>query len=275
MPSFRETREHLLLAWNINLISDEEYLLLYDVNTSHNPDFNYWIYEAFDFESIPADDCYTEFRFEKNDILRLKEVLQIPDEIVCFNYNDITVNGLEALCIFLKRLSYPSRFSDLIARFGRSVPQLCMIFIHALEFIDTQWRHLLEDLNQRWLAPVQLQSFVEAIHCKGAALDNVWGFIDGTLKACCRPKRNQRMLYNGHKRYHGLKYQSVTTASGMIANLFGPVEGKRHDSAMLAMSGLLNQLAQYSHDTKNNVLCVWGSSLSTSKIFSNKLLQIQ
>ena len=31
------------------------------------------------------------------------------------------------------------------------------------------------------------------------------------------------MVYNGHKRVHLLKFQSLTVPSGLIANLFGPV----------------------------------------------------
>ena len=53
------------------------------------------------------------------------------------------------------------------------------------------------------------------------------GFIDGTVRACSRPQISQRMLYNGHKRHHALKYHAVSTPNGLIANLFGPVEGKR------------------------------------------------
>ena len=43
----------------------------------------------------------------------------------------------------------------------------------------------------------------------------------------------------------------------MTANLFGPVEGKRHDSAMLAMSGLLQTLQRYSHGPNGEVLWVF------------------
>ena len=260
MPKFRETRDQLLLAWDSKALSDEEYLLLYDINTSSNPDFSYWNYDRFDLQSLPDDDCYAEFRFRKNDLLTLKNALRIPNEIICYNYNGLSVDGLEALCILLGRLSYPCRFSEMIPRFGRPVPQLCMIFNQVLDCIHFQWGHLLDDLNQGWLAPIELEKFARAIYQKGAALDNVWGFIDGTVKACCRPSRHQRVIYNGHKRYHGLKYQSVTTSSGMIANLYGPVEGKRHDSAMLAMSGLLNQLQQYSHNQNGNVLCIYGDA---------------
>lgn len=36
---------------------------------------------------------------------------------------------------------------------------------------------------------------------------------------------------------HGIKFQSVVAPKGLIASLFGPVEGRRHDSGMLADSG--------------------------------------
>ena len=55
-----------------------------------------------------------------------------------------------------------------------------------------------------------------------------------------------------------MKYQSVTTPSGMLANLFGPVEGKRHDCAMLVMSGLLQTLQRFSHGPNREELCIFG-----------------
>ena len=181
-------------------------------------------------------------------------MLQIPEQITCFNYNDVICDGTEALCILLKRLAYLNRFSDLIPRFGRSVPQICMIFKQMLMRIVDQWGRLLNTMNQPWLQPQYLQEFCRAIHDKGAPLHNVWGFIDGTMRGCCRPGLHQRLLYNGHKRYHGLKYQSVITPSGMIANLFGPMEGRRHDSAMIRISGLLHELQQHSQDINGNAL---------------------
>ena len=39
--------------------------------------------------------------------------------------------------------------------------------------------------------------------------------------------------------------QSVETPNGLIANLFGPVEGRRHDAFMLRISGLSDQLRQF------------------------------
>ena len=71
MPIFRKTREVLLCAISENMVSDEEFALLYDINTSKNRDFEYQIYNAFNLQEISDDDCVAGFRFQKNDILRL------------------------------------------------------------------------------------------------------------------------------------------------------------------------------------------------------------
>ena len=83
--------------------------------------------------------------------------------------------------------------------------------------------------------------YADAIHNKGAVSDNCFGFIDDTVRPICRPKENQRMVYNGHKRVHTLKFK-FNCSNYLIANLFGPVEGRRHEICMLAMSGLLPEL---------------------------------
>jgi hypothetical protein len=70
----------------------------------------------------------------------------------------------------------------------------------------------------------------------------MWGFIDDTLRNVCRPTRFQRAAYSGHKHTHGIKFQSIVTPDGLIVCLFGPIPGSRHDSFMLAESGLLQQL---------------------------------
>ena len=44
----------------------------------------------------------------------------------------------------------------------------------------------------------------------------------------------------------------------MIANVFGPVEGKKHDFAILAMSELLQTLQRFSHGPNGEVVCIFG-----------------
>ena len=99
-----------------------------------------------------------------------------------------------------------------------------------------------------------MRTFTDSIHARAAGLDCFWGFADRTLKGYCRPGQHQRKIYNGHKRCHGIKYQSASTTSGMIAYLF---RRSRHNSVMLAFSGLLQKLQLYSHDQYGNDLCIY------------------
>lgn len=85
----------------------------------------------------------------------------------------------------------------------------------------------------------------EKANLPAGSILRVWGFIDGTLRKTCRPKEFQRMAYSGHKRCHGIKFQSVVTPDGLIACLFGPIPGSRHDSFMLTESRLLDQLKTF------------------------------
>ena len=68
------------------------------------------------------------------------------------------------------------------------------------------------------------------------------------------------LFYNGSKRYHCLKYQSITTPSGIIANLFGPLEERPHDSFILTDSGVIVQPEQNSFDSEWNGLCIYGDA---------------
>ena len=92
-----------------------------------------------------------------------------------------------------------------------------------MRFIAGTHSHLLASFDQDCLQPNKLQEYADAVYQKSNAFPNCWGFIDGTVRAICRPEKNQRTVYNGHKRFHALKYQSVVAANGLIANLYGPI----------------------------------------------------
>jgi len=71
--------------------------------------------------------------------------------------------------------------------------------------------------------PPASSDYADAIAEQGAPLDNCFGFIDGTVRPISRPVELQEVVFNGHKRVHSIKFQSMTVPSGLIANLFGPV----------------------------------------------------
>lgn len=78
------------------------------------------------------------------------------------------------------------------------------------------------------------------------SLDNCVGFIDGTAIGIARPDDGglQRVVYNGTKRKHALKFQAVTTATVIVLHVHGPVEGRRHDWTLYYRYGLEEQLEQ-------------------------------
>lgn len=150
---------------------------------------------------------------------------------------------MEGKCILLWRLAYPCRYTDMVPRFGENPTELCLIFNSVLDFIYLRHRHWRWGMNP-FLQPGKLHKYAEAIYQHGAPLQNCFGFIDGIVREIACPKYNQQVMYNGHKRVHGIKFQNVIIQNGLIANLSGPFEGKRHDSVMLHESGLLNELQQ-------------------------------
>ena len=125
ITSFKETRELTLLCYAENLLSDDEFLVLWEKNQSSNPDFPWDGYGPFDLENIDEAECRAEFCVEKRDLPTLREVLGIPPTFKCPQRT--ICDGMEGLCMLLKRLAYPCRYSDMIARFGRPVPELCKI----------------------------------------------------------------------------------------------------------------------------------------------------
>ena len=61
--SFKDLREALLLSYEENTISDEEFLLLNDKYSSKNPEFEYSDYERFDSEVLNFGEfIFTRFR---------------------------------------------------------------------------------------------------------------------------------------------------------------------------------------------------------------------
>lgn len=254
--SFEKVRDALVYSFADGYIDEEEFLLLYDAYSSVNPKYPYWEYDDFDLDSFDSSECITEFRVNKNDIPRLADVLGVPQQFKCSQ--GTVCSGLEGLCLLLKRLAYPCRYFDLIYRFARPVPELCMIYNVVLDWVYDNHGHRLTSWNQPFLTSPYLEQYAQAVYQMGCPLTNCFGFMDGTVRPISRPEENQRVVYNGHKRVHALKFQSLVIPNGLIANLKGPFEGRRHDAGMLNESALLNELQTYAYTPTGQQLCVYG-----------------
>ena len=221
MASFRKARDALVVAYDSSLIDEEEFLALYDSCYSGNPELPFYEYPSFAFEEVNDEESCVDFRFKKNEILALARVLNLPEKFTCDQ--GTVCESIKALCIVLRRFAYPCRFSDLVPQFGRPVPELSMITNTVVDFIFQNHGEKLTTWNHALLNPQSLRLYADAIHQKGAALENCFGFVDGTVRRICRPGQMQRIVYNGHKRVHALKFQSVVLPNGIIANMFGPI----------------------------------------------------
>ena len=219
--AFKDLRNSLIISYDDGFIDDEEFVLLYDLYASKDLDFPYDAYAPFDLEELDEAECVAEFRFRKRDVRALADVLRVPDTMTCEQGSVCT--GIEGLCMLLRRMSYPCRYGDMIPRFAKPVPVLSMITNQMLDYIYNVHGHKVLNWNHDLLSPANLQMYVDTITAKGAPLDNCFGFIDGTIRAIARPERHQRILYNGHKRVHALKFQSIALPNGLIGNLYGPV----------------------------------------------------
>jgi hypothetical protein len=111
-------------------------------------------------------------------------------------------------------------------------------------YIFNRWKHLLRfDPNR--LTPHVLTKYAECIFAKGSPHPYVCSLMDGTLEEISRPTRNQRLVYNGWKRMHCLKYHVIISPDGMIIHVFGPIEGRRHDETCFKQSGVLEILEKH------------------------------
>ena len=86
-------------SYDDDLIDDDEFILLYEANTSRNPEFPYEEYGRFDLDEMDDTECKAEFRFGKTHILLLAEALGIPEKFTCSQ--GTTSDGIEGIYLVL------------------------------------------------------------------------------------------------------------------------------------------------------------------------------
>ena len=92
-----------------------------------------------------------------------------------------------------------------------------------MDLIYITRRHCITQWNPAVLNPGFLEQYAAAIAGKGTALANCFGFFDGTVHPISTPGEQQRIVYNGHKKVHALKFQLDAVPNRLIANMYGPV----------------------------------------------------
>lgn len=173
MASFKETRNLVLECYVDGIIDEDDFMLLYDLNQSQNPEFPHENYELFNFDALDPVECVGDIRVEKQDIPRLADALGIPP-VIKFQQRSIC-DGTDVIGVYvmlLRRFAYPCRLSDMIARFRRPVPVISMITKEVMNFLYNNHQQRLTQWNQFLLSRASLQEYANAIHRAGAAIDN-------------------------------------------------------------------------------------------------------
>jgi nuclease HARBI1 len=192
--------------------------------------------------------CLSEFRFRKQDLQQLANLLWprlavdlpgVREDVVV--KNKYRVPFKTGLLLVLYRFARPHKIhGDMKTFFGMRRSHICATIS---TFFDALYNFSFKFLNNPAIYKPRMPMYAALIEQKIGIVNNVRGFIDGTLCKTCRPTAHQRIVYSGHKRAHGLKFQSVVTPDGLIVDLFGPIEGSRHDSFMLGQSNLCSSFA--------------------------------
>ena len=199
-------------------------------------------------DDFTDNECIHNFRFRSHHLKQLFDLLWprmqrylIGNVLRVQCFNRYVCKFETGMLILLYRLSRPRRLCpDMEKTFGLRISHLSNIIN---TFSEALYKTALPYLTTPSLFTPRLEYYASLVYTKSEhAINNVWGFIDGTLRKTCRPNRFQKAAYSGHKRAHGIKFQLVLAPDGLIVSLFGPIAGSRHDSFMLGKSNLLHQL---------------------------------
>ena len=195
------------------------------------------------------DDATSRFlyRFTIPQLRCVCRALHLPDTITTTARD--RVSTLEAMALVCRRMAEPCRLYNVANEFGRSLGATSRIFHAMIALVHSMYSDTLY-LNEKLLMQ-RFRLYAESVRRAGSPLATCFAFIDGTKHYISRPgaraganefENLQRACYNGHPRRHCLNWQGVTAPDGIVLSMYGPVEGRRHDSTLLAMSGLLETL---------------------------------
>ena len=182
-----------------------------------------------------------------NELIEMTDALEIPDSIITPNWS--VFSSIKALTLTCTCFSSAGDLYQLSKEYDWSHSAISEIVNWVSTYVDITWQHLLEFDHNHLLSPHNLQRYANAIHCAGALLKGVWGFIDYTICQISHPMLWQHQAYNGHKKFHTLKFQAIMLLNGMFGHLFGLQEGCQNDSFLLNESRILDHCTEFAvHD---------------------------
>lgn len=212
-------------------------------------------------DSFAEDECWQRFRTLKVDLPRLLHCLKLDqqDSPFLIMSNGCRFTYEEILLFSLNRLVYPGRLQDLARdTYGRDYTQWSRAFHWFINYVCHNFGYLLTNNLNYWVD--YFPTFCRAIQAKliekgGPEYVNfrVAGFIDCTVIQSCRagggpigsgplaPRWDemiQRSVYNGWKKHHGTKFQTVEGPNGMCLHMYGPSSFRQSDLELYAASDI-------------------------------------
>jgi len=208
----------------------------------------------------------TDLRFDsKSEIRKLFTGFQFPERMSSSCRRSFT--GEEVFLFGLYRLGNAGKYNrrDIRDHFGFTHDSICSdCFRLFVDHMTEHWGYLLTN-NVGFWTPYFAQ-FAEAIRLmvweKGCYFEPgtfaIFGFIDNTMNATCRPKggpsrdgvnapRNdpqiQEAWYNGWKKLHGMKWQTVDLPNGMTYHAWGAISVRHNDLYSLRHSTINDLIA--------------------------------
>mmetsp|Transcript_44445 Transcript_44445/g.115556 ORF Transcript_44445/g.115556 Transcript_44445/m.115556 type:complete len:399 (-) Transcript_44445:403-1599(-) len=167
--------------------------------------------------------------------------------------------GAFALFVVCSRLAYPGRLLDYEHYYNKDRSATGRIYRSALDhilerksFLVTMHTCLYKRRVQKHFAE-RIQSVTEADRIP------IFAMIDGTTRKICRPTTGQVLFYSGHKKSHCVRLQGISVPPGLLGSLYGPVEGRRNDRALLRQSSLEDWLKKNaSYDDHDEAYYMFG-----------------
>ncbi len=179
------------------------------------------------------------------ELIEMVDGLEIPPKLITNSRYAFT--GLEAFCLLCARFRSAGDMYSLSMLYDRTQSSISEVINDLVIHLDDTWEHLLDCDQDHLLHPSELAQYANAIHQRGAPIKTIFGFIDCTIWRIAHPTWFQHQAYNGHKKFHALKFQALMLPNGIIGHLYGPFEGRRNDNFLLTESGLLEHLAHFAH----------------------------
>ena len=153
---------------------------------------------------LKCHSCNMPSSMTASEIYKMIEALEIPDVFVTWTHSKFSM--VEAFCLLCAQLHSAGDLYALLMLYDWAQSTISEVVNELVEYLDEKWEHLLGCDSDHLLHPSQLLIYANSIHQRGAPTKSVFSFIDCTIQCICHPTWFQCMAYNGHKKFHALKY---------------------------------------------------------------------